>query len=177
MMRRLRRRRYLLILAVVLVIALSGTEAALILRGTGGKKTESSSTTSTTSRTRTVMTSSTVETSSTSQVTTQPTEAKYVTSSPINTSQLFVIESNRLPAFVYSNNTGAIPEYSSLALLNESKIGVFCDLVNQTSGVCLQFKMFEETGWFWDSSHDILYIKYVGGPAVELIVSDNTTRD
>jgi hypothetical protein len=99
----------------------------------------------------------------------------YVTSSPLDVGQFLIVQSTKAPAFVTANNTGTIPEFSSLAGLNQTKIGYYCVSVNQTSGACLSFKMFQQTGWYWDSTNEILYIRYVGGPAVELYVSDSAT--
>lgn len=95
--------------------------------------------------------------------------ATYVTSSAPNSSQWLVVKSSTLPISVFANNTGEIQEYSTLASLNQTRIGVFCDSVS-SSGECLSFKSYFETGWFWDSSNQILYIHYVGDRFVKLSV-------
>ena len=95
--------------------------------------------------------------------------ATYVTSSAPNSSQWLVVKSSTLPISVFANNTGLIQEYPTLASLNQTRIGVFCDSVS-SSGACLSFKSYFETGWFWDSSNQILYVHYVGDRFVKLSV-------
>ncbi|MGI0091766.1 MAG: hypothetical protein ACREBS_08655 [Nitrososphaerales archaeon] len=95
--------------------------------------------------------------------------ATYVTSSAPNSSEWLIVKSISSPISVSTNNSGMIEEYSDLASLNQTKIGVYCESVS-SSGACLSFKMYEETGWFWDSTNQILYVHYVGGRAVKLAV-------
>ena len=96
-------------------------------------------------------------------------EETYVTSSPPNSSQWLIVKSSGLPISISANNTGLIPESSSLEALNQTKIGVDCVSVGN-SGACLSFKQYLETGWFWNNSDLILYVHYVGGPAVKISV-------
>lgn len=96
----------------------------------------------------------------------------YVTQSPLNSSQWIVINSQTAPLVVFSNLTGVIPRYQSLSSLNETRIGTFCDSIDRATGVCTAFKAYEESGWFWDSLNNVLYVHYVGAPAVKLIVTE-----
>ena len=95
--------------------------------------------------------------------------ATYITSSAPNSSQWLIVKSLTRPSSVAANNTGTIPEYSTLAALNETKIGVYCDSVS-SSGECLVFKTYLETGWYWDSSNQLLYVHYVGDAYVNLSI-------
>ena len=88
----------------------------------------------------------------------------------MNTSQWLIVKSLFDPVSIVANNTGQVAEFQSLQALNSTRIGVFCVSVNQTNDSCDTFKMYDQTGWFWDSVNDVLYVHYVGGPAVEISI-------
>ncbi len=102
--------------------------------------------------------------------------ATYVTNSAPNSSEWLIVQSISSPLSVSTNNTGAVPEYTNLAALNQTKIGIYCVSVDQ-SGSCAEFKQYLQTGWFWDSSDKILYIHYVGGRDVKISVSTQNVHD
>ena len=95
--------------------------------------------------------------------------ATYVTSSAPNSSQWLIVKSTTLPSAVTANNTGMIPQYSTLSALNQTRIGVYCVSVS-SNGECLAFKTFLESGWYYDSTNQILYIHYVGDSYVKLSI-------
>jgi hypothetical protein len=155
-----RRRLFLFLLAAVLVLTTAVLGEAYFLTLPHSAPSESTSLNSTTFSMTTSVTVSPVE----GQV-----EETYVTSSPPNSSQWLIVRSNGSPVSVSANDTGLIPEYKSLEVLNQTKIGVYCVSVD-SSGACSSFQQYLETGWFWNSSNQILYVHYVGGSAVRLSV-------
>ena len=165
----------------VVIIVASVVAAVLIITGVVlsfyTRETQSTSNTTGTSQSgvsTSITKSGTSETGTSSTASSSPSivSENYVTQSAPNSSQWLVLKSLNAPLYVISNLTGTIPRYQSLSSLNETKIGTFCDSINQATGTCISFKMYEETGWFWDSANDLLYVHYVGAPAVKLTVTE-----
>ena len=94
----------------------------------------------------------------------------YVTSSGQNTSQWLVIRSTSVVLSVSNNVSGTLQKYATLASLNETMIGYYCTNANP-DGSCSSFQYFSEQGWFWDSVNSVLYVHYVGGPAVKITLA------
>jgi len=99
-----------------------------------------------------------------------PKNADYVTSSAPNSSQWLILSSPQSPVQVLANNSGPLPEYSSEASLNQTFIGEKCVQL-ASNGECNSFRFISQTGWFFDSSSDVLFIHYIGGPLVEITVN------
>ena len=62
----------------------------------------------------------------------QDSAAWYVTNAAPNSSAWLILEAASAPYLVTTNNTGTIPQYSSLSALNQTKIGTYCAAVNTT---------------------------------------------
>lgn len=150
-------------LAIAVVIVCTFTLAsALFLNYNRGYTTSTIDTTTSTIDTTSISVSSTFYANYPS--------VTYVTSSPPNSSQWLIVKSATTPISVLANNTGDIKEYISLSMLNKTKIGTFCMVVD-ASGGCSEFEQYMETGWYWSSSDEILYIHYVGGSYVQIKIS------
>ena len=158
--------------------SVSSTSSTSSSESTGSYNTSVQSSSTTSSSTHSLFASApTTSTSITSTSTsthsvagsTTTVEATYVTSSAPNSSEWLIVRSDGLPILVSSNNTGVIPNFSSYQSLNQTRIGYFCVSVS-SSGACQAFKQYLETGWYWDSTSKILFVHYVGGPAVRLLV-------
>jgi len=93
----------------------------------------------------------------------------YVTNSPPGSSQWLVLKEQSLPDLVFANSSGEVPRFGDLEGLNQTRIGVFCSSV-QADSTCTEFATLRETGWYYDSSNELLYIHYVGGDAVKISV-------
>ncbi len=93
---------------------------------------------------------------------------EYTTNGSV-TSQWLVVKSTASILSVSASNSGTIPEYSSLMSLNKTVIGYVCSGV-AGGGTCTSWKYIQETGWYWDSATDLLYIHYLGGRNVKLDV-------
>ena len=138
-LQRLRKKRGLLFLLVVIaIILLVGTGTFLLARGGGNNSTSSQSTRTNSATTVSNANSTTTNasfpanatTSKSSSINSGPAQRTYLTSSAPNSSQWLIIQSLRIPSSVSSNNSGSIPQYSSLAELNTTKIGEFCEAVS-----------------------------------------------
>ncbi len=82
-----------------------------------------------------------------------------------NSSEWVILEGQSTPIGVIANDTGTIPQYSTLSGLNYTKIGIYCIAINSTypsTGVCTDFQQYTQTGWYWDSVNSLLYIHYEG---------------
>lgn len=160
-------------LLVVAIFAVLTAGTLAILQINHHQQTSTSSSSSLSSSTSTSGSSPLTVSSTSSATQVGRVSATYVTSSAPNSSQWLIVKSVSSPFSVFANDTGLIQEYSSLSLLNQTKIGVYCNSIN-SDGACSSFKMYEETGWYWDSANEILYVHYVGDRAVSITIYVNS---
>lgn len=92
----------------------------------------------------------------------------YTTDSP-PTSQWIILAYDSTPSSVSANNTGTIPQLGSLAILNATRIGLYCTLI--VNDACTSWSWLAQTGWYYDSANQLLYIHFLGGDPVVLSVS------
>jgi len=95
-----------------------------------------------------------------SHVTIVPYNVSYVFTGPVDSSGWVIIYTNATPTAVYSNETGAIPQYASLYSLNATTIGFKCANVNITTGACISWVDLNQEGWFYNTTANLLYIHY-----------------
>ena len=127
--------------------------------------------TTTTKTVRTTTTTRQIATTSTSIATTSKSTSRqqtYVTSSPPQSSQWLVVQYSVLPSVVQASDSGVIPRFSSLASLNQTVIGSVC--ISIQNNQCVSWNTLAQTGWFFDPVNLILYIHYVGGASIQIIV-------
>lgn len=163
-------------MVVTVVVVVSFTVFALS-KNSFSSTTVSKSSTATTATISELTTSSALSESSVSRglstisttATSPPSEVDYVTSSSPNSSQWLILSADLPPVQITANDSGMLPEYSSGTALNQTFIGEQCQSVSN-GDVCSSFKFVAQTGWFFDTVHDVLFIHYVGGPDVEIRV-------
>jgi len=89
--------------------------------------------------------------------------AEYTLDGPYGFSSWLILESDLEPASVSASNTGSIPRMQNLEQLDQTIIGMNWD------GSSL--KDLTQTGWYWDSSSQLLYIHFRQGGEVTIEVT------
>lgn len=88
-------------------------------------------------------------------------------------SQWLVFSSYAPILSVKSSLTGAIPRVASSSALNATRIGAYCTSISAipgNEGACLQFTWYQQEGWFYDTTNDLLFIHYLGDNPITLFI-------
>ncbi len=91
----------------------------------------------------------------------------YTSSSPPHSSQWLVVDLRVAPSVVFANDSGIVPRFATLASLNATKIGTFCDSLG-ADGSCARASSYSETGWYFDPDARVLFVHYVGDMSVKV---------
>ncbi|MEM0117510.1 MAG: carboxypeptidase-like regulatory domain-containing protein [Conexivisphaerales archaeon] len=93
--------------------------------------------------------------------------AEYFLTGPHAFSGWAILHVASKPQAVTSSNSGQIPEYQTLQSLNSSHIGMFWNGNSWSNRT--------ETGWYYDTNNQLLYVHFVGDNAVTLTVTLGNT--
>lgn len=94
---------------------------------------------------------------------TSPASDAYELSSAPGSSSWLVVQLSSAPASVTSADTGVVPEMGTLASLATTTIG------EHLTGSA--WKLLTQTGWYYDSANDLLYVHYEGGSQIMVTVA------
>lgn len=97
----------------------------------------------------------------------------------LNSSSWLILNSPSSVGSVSSSLTGTIPQYSSLATLNQTQIGEYCTSIVTNSlssnGACNSWAYKSQEGWYYDATNSLLYVHFKSGIPVTLNFSPVTT--
>jgi len=91
----------------------------------------------------------------------------------LNSSSLLITSANAPVTSVSSSLTGTIPSYPSISSLNATKIGYYCTSIS--SGACSIWSAYNQQGWYYDSTNDLLYVHFNSGDPGTLTISTSGT--
>lgn len=94
----------------------------------------------------------------------------YTISGPSSASTWMVFSSPQAPASVSSSKIGTIQQYSTLQSLNSSKIGYSCTSIG-SGGTCNSWNYYDQEGWYYDQSHQLLYVHFQDANPLTISVS------
>jgi len=80
-----------------------------------------------------------------------------------------ILRDGTSPQSVFANTSGTIPVYASLSALNQTFIGTKCS--KEINDACTSWETLLQTGWFFDSVNDLLYIHYAGARDAEIVIT------
>lgn len=90
-------------------------------------------------------------------------KSTYTMTGPHHYSSWLILRSNNKPTSISSNTTGSLTQYSTLASLNTTTIGY----INAGS-----WQNLTQTGWFYDSTNNLLYIHFRSGSPTLLTIQN-----